>query len=82
MPTAGGVATITGTNFGADPQQMSVLVNGISCIGLNLTTLHFVATCNVSAGTGAGLLVNVTVAGQTIAWQNFAYMGMAYFSPS
>ncbi len=62
-PTAGGVAlTISGSNFGTDPEVASVSVGGSNCpiTSINISTI----VCTVPAGSGTANTIGVTVNGE------------------
>jgi hypothetical protein len=76
--TAGGTATLSGTNFGVSPQ---VLVNGVAAT-LSGTPTHTSITFNVPPGSGTNIPVIVNVAGQTSNIQALSYPVPTITSPS
>ena len=59
-----------------EQSQISLSVNSVSCAP-TLTTAHSVVTCEVPAGVGSGLEIDISVAGSVMVRRNiFAYEGM------
>lgn len=74
-PTAGGLITITGSNFGPADTNVVVMVNGMACTDVQYVIPHRTIICNAGAGSGVDLVVEVNVVGQNSSSYAFSYEG-------
>jgi IPT/TIG domain len=76
VSTSGGISNITGTNFGPEAADIIVLINGEQCTDVIVENDSKIS-CIVAPGTGADLLVNVTV-GDQYSTSTFSYLGKLF----
>ena len=75
VPTTGGSVVVSGQNFGMDTTQIHVTIDGKPCAVQAIPFPHTQVSCQIGAGVGADLEVEIEVAGQTTRGSIFSYQG-------
>ncbi|KAH3762247.1 zymogen granule membrane glycoprotein [Pelomyxa schiedti] len=82
-PTSGGFTIISGTNFAASIDAVSVQIGGKPCSKLRYVQEHTQLNCSVSEGVGKTLPVSLSVGGQVCSFATgFSYEAPVLFSAS
>ena len=72
-PTAGGEVDIAGLNFGPAGTSAAIIIAGKSCSS-PVVQSHTLVSCTITSGTGANLLLQLTVGSSTVQGY-FSYAG-------